>query len=506
MGIKTMSSPFSGFTKSTIWSFLYSIKEWQLFIGLLCYAFFIRFPFFFRDYVDRDESTFILMGQSWVDGNLPYTELWDLKPPITFFFFATIIYVFGKSFIAIRIAGTFLVAIVAFFTFKIGDKLGYKSVALWSAILVVLLLSLFGSLQGVMSEHICMAFFMPGIYYYLFKRKFSYQYLAGLLIGLALMSKLNMAYPIAFMMLYTLWPKKGFKSLLKKTRLEFFFGLGVLTILFATALPYYFKGDILIWWESVFQAPMAYSKALDRAIYKPVPVVIAVSVFLVYAWKKKLLNFKSRKLWIFILLIFGTLFSFFKAGKMNGHYLIQLHPILILLVFPVLYKIDFFKNFKVKNYIFLLLFLLPIETYIEAANVIKTKQEKNRFMNGEGISVPLYLKKNQIDYHPIFFTEYHIGNWLLEEKPPTKIATHPSNIMREILFPYARNERKTSQEELQYIMQQIQPKIIVRRKNRPFFDGRIAWANDYMAIQIQNNYKVLDTIEQAILYQRLPSN
>jgi len=68
-------------------------------------ALLIRLPFFFRDYIDRDESTFILMGQSWADGHLPYTQLWDLKPPLVFLFFTIVIKVFGESCIAICLLG-----------------------------------------------------------------------------------------------------------------------------------------------------------------------------------------------------------------------------------------------------------------------------------------------------------------------------------------------------------------------------------------------------------------
>ena len=91
------------------------------------------------------------MGQSWVDGFLPYTQLWDLKPPITFLFFASIIYVFGKSFLAIRIAGVILVSLTAFFTYKIGASISQKKIGFWSGFFVLILSSLFGSLQGVMS-------------------------------------------------------------------------------------------------------------------------------------------------------------------------------------------------------------------------------------------------------------------------------------------------------------------------------------------------------------------
>ena len=135
--------------------------DWKtvLFV-LVVVAVFIRFPFFFRDYVDRDESTFILMGQSWVNGHLPYTQLWDLKPPITFLYFALIIKIFGKSFFAIRFFGAVMVALTSLFTYAIAIKFTTKKVAFWTAIFSVFFQSLFGSLQGVMSEHICTFFFV----------------------------------------------------------------------------------------------------------------------------------------------------------------------------------------------------------------------------------------------------------------------------------------------------------------------------------------------------------
>jgi len=43
---------------------------------------------FFPAVIDWDESTFILMGQSIIDGHLPYVKLWDLKPPGAFAFYA----------------------------------------------------------------------------------------------------------------------------------------------------------------------------------------------------------------------------------------------------------------------------------------------------------------------------------------------------------------------------------------------------------------------------------
>ncbi|TNF72398.1 MAG: glycosyltransferase, partial [Bacteroidetes bacterium] len=68
-------------------SLVFKSATWVHGLWFLLLAFWIRFPFFFRDYIDRDESTFILLAQSLVEGNLPYTELWDLKPPLLFALF-----------------------------------------------------------------------------------------------------------------------------------------------------------------------------------------------------------------------------------------------------------------------------------------------------------------------------------------------------------------------------------------------------------------------------------
>ncbi len=119
-------------------SLRYQNLDWKtVLLILFVIAVFIRFPFFFRDYVDRDESTFILMGQSWVNGHLPYTQLWDLKPPITFLYFATVIKLFGKSFFAIRLFGSLMVALTALFTYGIATKIASKKIAFWVAIFCV---------------------------------------------------------------------------------------------------------------------------------------------------------------------------------------------------------------------------------------------------------------------------------------------------------------------------------------------------------------------------------
>ena len=207
-----------------------SLTNTSVFGILFLITFFIRLPFFFRDYIDRDESTFILMGQSWVNGHLPYMELWDLKPPLNFLFFAGIIYTFGKSMIAIRFFGVLIVAVTAFFTYKITTLVSTQKVGYWVAIFCVFLQSLFGSMQGVMSEHISMLFFMPALYILLRYTEWYWLLVAGLLMGLTAMVKLNMAYPIALAGIYYLYTTVSQKEYKKAVTHTFLYGFGILLV------------------------------------------------------------------------------------------------------------------------------------------------------------------------------------------------------------------------------------------------------------------------------------
>ncbi len=476
----------------------------SVFIWLLLTALFIRFPFFFRDYIDRDESTFILMGQSWVNGYLPYVELWDLKPPLTYLFFAGIIALFGKSFIAIRLIGTLLVASTAFFTYRIGETTtNSKKLSFWAAMGCVALQSMFGSLQGVMSEHISIAFFMPALYF-LLKYKQWYWYLGiGLLFGISVMAKLNMAYAILFLGIYILYWHFRKRQFWIGTRNAILYGAGILSIIFLSLAPYYLENKELLWWNSVVLAPLEYSAARRYSFLKMAPICIITIGFLWLSHKKKIVDFSSKNIQLLTITIVGIVFSFVQGGRVNGHYLIQLHPISILFIAIAISSIKFLKRFNYTPYVLFLLFLLPMEAYLEYVAIVKHKIEKHTFFNGEGISVPNYIKENALDTSNILFLEYHIGYWMLDTKPPTKAATHPSNLCRDETFQFYDNPRATSLEELQYIIKELQPKTIVTRKNRAVFDKKEEEENRYMNAVLARYYTPIKTVEKAVIYQRL---
>lgn len=484
------------------WPHLAAMTNRGVFLCLFLISFFIRFPFFFRDYIDRDESTFILMGQSWVNGHLPYTELWDLKPPLVFLFFTGIIYIFGKSFIAIRLAGVLAVAVTAYFTYALGRDLDSKKSGFWAGVACVCLLSLFGSLQGVMSEHLCMLYFMPALYLMTKERNIPTMLLSGILVGMTLMTKLNLGYAAVLLGLFLIFDGFRHKQYRKALFEAMAYGFGTAIVVFLTWLPYALGDQASLWWDSVVMAPLQYASENRNSTGSILPVILVTGLFLFLGFRYKWLRLRDPVIQMLTVAIAGVLISFLQGGRVNGHYLIQFHPIFLILVAIVLSRALPPLSLRWRKLLPLLLLLLPLESYSEYIAVARYRLERGQFYNGEGFSVPAYMKEHHLEKKSVLFLEYHIGYWLLDVLPPTKTATHPSNLCREALYPFFHNPRKTSMQELTFIMDSLRPSVVVTRAERRIFDKLEVQQNEFMTAYLLNHYRVLDRVDDAEIHLR----
>jgi len=484
-------------------------KAFLVFLALFIVAFAIRFPFFFRDYIDKDESTFILMGQAWADGYLPYLTLWDLKPPLTFGYFGLMITVFGKSLWWIRMGGVFIVSATSFMVYAfLRNNNNSEKKAFILALLSLYFSSLFGSVQGVMSEHISMFFYMGGLvvwgyaYKELTHKKWVLWGLGGFFFGLSAMSKLNLAYPILLCAAYISLKfllAKGIKNTLITS---FSSGLGVLIGIGVTAVPYLRENAFQEWWKAVFLAPRAYAVFHWNTAFLLLPIV-GVLTFLLVKSLQKLQNKKSDKTNYPLVLLstIGMLGSFIMAGKVNGHYLLQCYPLIFILCAWLGFE-RYLSSKKAIGLFVIFCVLLPFESYKEYGAIYKNKQVHGTYYNGEGIEVPAYLKKKQRPLDNILFLEYHIGYWILDKRPPTMAVTHPSNLFRNHLFPYY-NKRKTAQEELSYILDSLKPAVIVIDHKNSIFKGRGVLETQFIK-KMSQRYTKDTLIGKAQLYQILP--
>lgn len=427
---------------------------------------FLRAPFFFRDYIDHDESTFIIMGQAIIDGYLPYLKLWDLKPPLVFYFFAGIISVFGKSLMAIRIIGCLIIALTAWFTYRLSREFFNQKISFIAGILCIYLMSLFGAMQGLMSEHLATLPLVVGLYILVKNQNPKTLFLSGVLFGLAMMFRLNLAYAILFIHLYIVFQDRNIS---KGIRNAFYLGLGSLVLIFLVISPYLLTGNIDILKTSMVDASLSYSDASFKQMISTLPFVIGLIIISGLSLKFLRTKRNDNRFMLLIIMILGQGIMFFKAGKVNGHYLIQVFPFLVILVVALFSKIPM----KVQNQkrlvtlLVILALLTPVETYLEWKNTIESKLETGYWANGEGITIPRYLEQHypKENYEDIFFLNEHIGYWVLNTEPPTAIATHPSNIFRSKAHAFVKNSKGTPYKELKFILDQ-QPNFIVFDQRR----------------------------------------
>lgn len=454
--------------------------ERKVLASLVSLSMLLRFPFFFRDYIDKDESTFILMGQAWVDGFLPYTLLWDLKPPLVFLYFAKIIYLFGKSLFAIRFFGAVIVGFNGYLLYRIARKHTTSIYALTLGVFTIYFQSLFGSVQGVMSEHLGLFPVLLGSYLFVEKRNYFW---GALLFSFGLYFKLNIAYGmlLAFPFLFV-QRRDEMKQMITGCILG-----GVLATLITGV---WFVGNTSLFLESVFYAPLAYTKATISQQLKT--LLSLLPAFILLAWLFK----KYPKHRFYILFTAGVLFSLIRLGKVNGHYLLQVYPFMILLIGMLIYD---FRRKVSPQIVLILLAIIPIETYKETWDLLKYHDNTGYWYNGEGHEIARFLKDHELDKKTAYYTDYHIGYWLTNNSPLTKVVTHPSNIERPELFPFMGVKDLTPVAVLEELVTHQKPEVIIAKSHRNFKDAAL---ESILTSTLKQNYQQIKSVGSAFIYKR----
>jgi hypothetical protein len=440
------------------------------------------------------------MGQSIADGHLPYDHLWDLKPPLLFYFFAFIEKIFPHSFVAIRFCGVLVIFLSAVLLIRISKQAGLRNGFL-IALVYIILSSEFGSLQGVMSEHFAVFFLLLGIFFLLRQKNAYHLVMGGMAFGCAILCKLNYAYAIATLLIFYFinsYKKENFKHAISSAVLLV---TGILIPVFLIFLPFVVSGKVDLFINSVFLAPLEYAKALDydwisklKTTWWIIAIMILASYFsLKYSKENDFIVF------ICIAILVGTIYTFYSSGIINGHYLVQVYPFLLLLLFGGIIQ----KAIQPKlGLVIVFVFLLSFESLLEYSRLIQGFQNPIEYR--PTFEVISEIKKKKLDQDKIFFADYHIGYWLLDQYPLTKCTTHPSNLSRSYLFKYYNNSSKTSLEELKYILDQIKPKVIVSESNYLDFFPNDSPENIYFKENVAEHFEMIykDTIDRIYIWER----
>jgi 4-amino-4-deoxy-L-arabinose transferase-like glycosyltransferase len=131
--------------------------------GFTVLAFVLRSSTFFHSVENWDESQFLLVARSLLDGHAPYTEIFERKPPGIFVLFAAAQLVFGRTVAAIRILGCLAVAASAVLLFLIGRSLKNPTAGLLAGMLYTIFSLTYGrstSLELCFTPFVLFAFYL----------------------------------------------------------------------------------------------------------------------------------------------------------------------------------------------------------------------------------------------------------------------------------------------------------------------------------------------------------
>lgn len=512
-------------------------------IGVIALLF--RLPYFFPETLNWDESTFIIMGQSILDGHLPYTQLWDLKPFLAFLHYAIFLVIFGKNIWGIRLAGLLCLSISAFFCYCFAKKVLGTSIAALSAIFVILVVSSIPGGQATMTEIIALPYLCAALYCLSnYPRKRLDVGLGALLLALAVNIRPNLIIVAIGLSLYLLVDRllnpnlnaKSIGAILQEQGLYYVSGAIASGILI---IPYLYTGNFERWWQTNIQGALAYAssgRSMGALLQSQVLNLIStynspafwllgsltwggaiLSLIALPYWWRRLSKQQRSPYSLFLVCFTLTLLSIVRGGMDFPHYLIQLAPFIAVLSAQFLFLIISHppKFYTLKLYAAVAIILGSIVTALNSEITLwryrqleRAVIQKRSLPQGNPSQIVRYLQTQGLtDTDTIYVVNTkHIIYWLAGKQPPIPCVTHPSVLVKHKLLPYCSEdgEKATPVSELKKILA-LRPRYIIQSTKPPFYmrrkQGKKTWA--MLQKELQKNYYLANEFGKDQVYARV---
>jgi 4-amino-4-deoxy-L-arabinose transferase-like glycosyltransferase len=522
-------------TDSMVGERWFVMTEFAVFMLLAVVTLAIRLPYFFPAVLAWDESTQILMGQSLLDGHLPYVMQWDLKPPLAFAFFSGAIAIFGKDIVGIRLAGALCVVAIACLLYLTSRRMWDRQSGIIAALLSIAAISLgdffrgpglLSSGQATMTEHVALVPLM-GALYLLIARKESnvLVFFVGVLMAVATLVRTNLAYAAMAVAIYLAATAiRQPRAALQRVAA---YSAGGLLIVVLTWLPYALSGQHDVWWSSVIVAPLKYSQSQysllgsmvvlglhaigiygDGAGYR-----VEIHWFNLFVWLTALggvvvvvrrwrdySESAKRDAIVLIGLATATAFSILKSGAAYEHYLIQLEP------FAAILAAAWIAALQGKMKAVALAGAAVLMVVSARPVLVEYKAMRHRWLAhqdlryGPAYQIAAYLQRENPRHRPVYLLTDHVANWLTNSVPPTKL-THPSNIsFPPYLLDIALGSHVTAEDELNNVFRQA-PEVVVVADHMRFLQGETKALFDGL---LAKRYFLATEIEGRKIYRLKP--
>jgi len=473
-----------------------------------------RVPYFFEYVIDVDESTYLLMGRSLLEGHLPYIQLWDAKPPLAFMLVAAFMAGPGNDVVQLRLWGSIMVFVSAMLVRSIARRSVDPRLATPAALLFVIGCAVTKSGQATMMEYVALPFLL-GALRILVDAPVSAQraFVAGGLVAAAALVRLNLGFvapALGLMLLSRAW-KTG---PLREIGVAASFAAGGCIVLGFVAFPYWVGGDLELFVGSCLGASVSHSAtqtswatalalAIERTLglrYSPGlgnrAFILALLVWLpamaggaYVAWRYRSLGHPRRHaVQVLGAALAAVALSIPLAGIFYEHHTLQLLPfaaILAAIAYQWLGRRGTARRVTV----------LVAASMVAALALKPVPQQWKRVLDraqaGELMAGPV---KDLADYlHPrcgpdcsVFLLIDHLGYWLLDKPLPTKIA-HPSNLAVPYVYTLPGMRSRSPEEEFTAILAGKPAYVVIRSAESP--RPRVDDGYDLAIGHLQHHYR-----------------
>ncbi len=324
-----------------------ALKKHLPLIGLIVLIIILRFQFLQMPF-ERDEGAYSYYGQLVLEGKIPYIDFYDQKFPGIFYFYALIVFIFGRTVVGMHLGFILINVITVVIIFRLGEKL-FDRWAGWICAAGFGILSLTPDLSGftVQSEHAVALFASAALLtmvYAIQTENGRLWFLSGLLLGCAFMVKTSGVFFVVAggCSLSAVLYLKHRLDLRRWWRPVLLMGSGVLTVVALLFFLIVLQGAFneMMYWA--YRIPKNYVSKISWAEgkgylayhFKAITGHFAVlwlcgALGLVVLAHRSITGAHKILVWTFAVFSIATIFPGF---YFYGHYWIQVLPLLSLLI------------------------------------------------------------------------------------------------------------------------------------------------------------------------------
>ena len=461
------------------------------FLLFLTASMLLRILSFHFSVIDHDESTYLVIANQMLKGDILYVDVWDTKPPGIFLLFAGIISVIGKSIVMLRMCTAGVVAFSAYLLFKTKKAIGStERNSLISGLFLIVFLSMYRFGMAGNTEIFFGSAIMLGLYLIV---RYQFLFLAGLAWGVAMSIK-----TVAVFDLFAFFIGGLFLFLMNKisfingivSLFKLFLGFIIPTIIIGAY--YYSTGYFSEYVEACWVVPSRYSSEI---IFGDVINFIFNThlkffpFFILLYWNVIVRFWKNRKLpehYVFIIpWLIMTIIAAILPGKYFNHYILQMAiPICWLSADIIELEGNWVNRFLAKTINRRILYLVVILGIGINQMHFFVNPDKSRIIANE--------MRNELNESDVFYAgnRYQVLYFLLDSDPLTKYV-HPS------LLTYKSHIRTLEidpNKEFEKIFNK-EPKVVVLSSEHP---------NTWVRNELSENYrKDEQKFENLLLYRRM---